>query len=647
MVSSAALHIAADQRQRRRKRLVFLSLAILVVLFLIGYQLWAGYQVERQGAEVATRNYAAIIEARLDATLRRIDADMLDMMHDLPLAALSKQAEPRYARALNAELMSHRVNFRELQGLRIFDTNGDQLYAAAGAPTTRPNVAERNYFRVLRDNPQAGLVFSEVIPARFTRGQFLVVAARALTDARGIFRGVMVAAISLNEFEKLFQSLDIGPNGLVAIRRSDNFQGVVRWPPMAADVNRVLPQGTPTRDVVETGQKAGTFEFSATSDGVVRIFSFRVLDQYPFYVTAALAHDDVLANWRKTALAVGFSGVLLLGLLANFLYQLWRSETREAQMLKVLSVSGERIRLLASVFEHSNEAIMITDRDNCIVETNPAFSRLTGYSLDDIRGHNPRVLSSGRATKEEYQAMWRSIRETGSWRGELWDKNKDGAVYPKWLTISVMHDERGAVEYYIANFVDISERKNVEEKMAYLAHHDVLTGLSNRYNLQGRLEQVLAMARREKSRVAMMFIDMDRFKSINDNFGHHVGDGLLKEVAKRLMLSVRKGDVVARLGGDEFVVVLNQVDTTMICKLAENIRNALAQPYDTEGHVLHSSPSIGVATFPDDGADADTLMKNADTAMYCAKLAGRNAIKLFSADMSAVVKIPGASGNRP
>jgi diguanylate cyclase (GGDEF)-like protein/PAS domain S-box-containing protein len=647
MVSPTALHIAADQRQRRKERLLFFSLVILVVLSLMGYQLWAGYQAQKRGAESEARNYAAIMEARLDATLRRIDADMLDMMSDFPMAALNKQAVPRYARKLNAELKSHRVNFQELAGLRIFDANGDQLYAAASAPATGLNVADRNYFRQLRDNPQSGLVFSSVMPGRYTPGQTILVAARALTDARGLFRGVLVSAIALNEFENLFQSLHIGAQGLLVIRRSDNFQTVVRWPPMVSDINRELPRGVPTRVVVESGQKEGVFEFAARTDDVVRIFGFRVLERYPFYVVAALAHEDVMASWRKIALSIAISGVLLLGMLTNFLYRLWRSEGREAQMLTDLAASGDKVRLLASVFEHSNEAIMITDRNNCIVETNPAFSRLTGYSFDDVRGRNPRVLSSGRTTKEAYQAMWRSIRETGTWRGELWDKNKDGSVYPKWLTISVIEDEEGHVEYHIANFIDISERKNAEEKIAYLAHHDALTGLSNRHSLEDRLDQVLAMARREHSRVTMMFIDMDRFKSINDSFGHHAGDGLLKEVAARLVSSVRESDVVARLGGDEFVVMLNKVDASMVMSLAEKIRNALAQPYDIEGHALYSTPSIGVATFPDDGADADTLMKHADTAMYCAKLAGRNAIRVFSADMNVAATLPRAPEDRP
>jgi diguanylate cyclase (GGDEF)-like protein/PAS domain S-box-containing protein len=647
MVSTDSLLVAAKLRKRRKSRMLFLSMAILLAMSLLGYQLWVGYQAEMRGAEIATRNYAAIIEAQLDATLRRADADMLDLTRKLPMAALSKQAVPPYARELNEVLHAKLVNFPELEAMRIFDADGDQLYAAASAAAPRPNVADRSYFRLLRDNPQLGLVFSEVIAARFTRGQSIVIAARALTDDRGIFRGAVATAISLDEFEKLFKSLDIGPQGLVAIRRSDNFQGVVRWPLLVTDTNRELPRGIPIRDVVESGQKKGTFEFSASSDGIERIFSFRVLDRYPFYVTAAMAQDDVLATWRKTALAVGISGLLLLGLLANFLYRLWRSEAREEQVLAELAASGDRIRLLASVFEHSSEAIMISDHNNCILETNPAFSSLTGYSGDEVRGQSPRMLSADRSTVEEREAMWQTIRDTGFWQGEMWDKRKDGSVYPKWLMISTLKGGGGDFDYYISSFTDISERKAAADEIKRLAHHDTLTGLSNRYNLQGRLDQAVAMARREKTRVALMFIDMDRFKSINDSFGHHVGDGLLKEVAKRLLSSVRESDVVARLGGDEFVVVLNKVDISMVGKLAEKIRNALAQAYDIEGHELHSTPSIGVATFPDDGANSDTLMKNADTAMYCAKLAGRNAIKIFHGDMSTAVITPRAPEDRP
>jgi diguanylate cyclase (GGDEF)-like protein/PAS domain S-box-containing protein len=294
-----------------------------------------------------------------------------------------------------------------------------------------------------------------------------------------------------------------------------------------------------------------------------------------------------------------------------------------------------QLRLAAHVFEHSGEAIMVTDRSNCIVEVNPAFSRMTGYTSEEVRGQNPRILSSGRATPEDYRAMWQAILERGFWQGEMCDRRKDGEIYPKLLTISVVRNVRGEIDFHIASFANISEQKATEEKIRRVAHHDALTGLPNRLYLQIGLEQILASAKRENEEVAVMFIDLDRFKIINDTLGHNVGDGLLVEVAQRLKNCMRESDLVARLGGDEFVVALAGDDViNTAAHVAENILGSLALPYRIEGHVLHSSTSIGISLYPHDGDSIDSLMKTADTAMYHAKAMGRNNFQFFSPEMN-------------
>jgi len=295
-----------------------------------------------------------------------------------------------------------------------------------------------------------------------------------------------------------------------------------------------------------------------------------------------------------------------------------------------------QLRLAAHVFEHSGEAIMITDRENRIIEINSAFTRLTGYNVDEVRGKNPRILSSGRTRPEEYRAMWQAIRTDGLWQGELWDRHKHGRVYPKLATISTVKNAFGEIDFYIANFSDISYQKEVEAHIRHLAHHDALTGLPNRLHLTIALEQALAEAHRTGSQLAVMFIDMDRFKTINDTLGHHVGDQMLIEVANRLRDCVRESDIVARLGGDEFVVALTGMTTSSAAApVVGKVLASLARPYEVAGHVLHSSPSIGISVFPMDGEDLATLMKNADTAMYHAKEQGRNNAQYFTATMNA------------
>ena len=311
-----------------------------------------------------------------------------------------------------------------------------------------------------------------------------------------------------------------------------------------------------------------------------------------------------------------------------------RSELEQAR--KNAETTAEELRQYANAFHSSGEAMLITDRFNRIVNVNATFTAQTGYGLDEVQGKDPHMLSSGKTPRAVYEDMWRCLQESGYWHGELWDKKKTGEVYPKWASISAIRDAEQKITFYIASYSDISERKANEARIDYLAHHDALTGLINRYNLENRLDQALLSAHRDDLRVAVMFIDMDRFKNINDTLGHHVGDRLLIEVARRLRDSVRDSDIVARLGGDEFVVVLTRITDEMdAAPLGDKILRSLGQPYLFDGKELRSTPSIGIAVYPSDGEDGPTLMKNADTAMYHAKELGRNNVQYFTPAMNA------------
>ena len=310
-----------------------------------------------------------------------------------------------------------------------------------------------------------------------------------------------------------------------------------------------------------------------------------------------------------------------------------RSELEQAR--KDAESVAEELRLYANAFDSSGEAMLITDRFNRIVNVNATFTRQTGYGVDEVLGKDPKMLSSGKTSELVHEDMWRCLQDNGYWNGELWDRKKSGEVYPKWASISAIRDATQTVMFYIASFSDISERKANEARIDFLAHHDPLTGLINRYNLENRLDQALLSAHRDDLRVAVMFIDMDRFKTINDTLGHHVGDLLLIEVARRLCDSVRESDIVARLGGDEFIVVLTHITNEMeAAPLADKILRSLGQPYVFDGKDLHSSPSIGVAVYPGDGEDGPTLMRNADTAMYHAKEHGRNNVQYFTSALN-------------
>lgn len=295
----------------------------------------------------------------------------------------------------------------------------------------------------------------------------------------------------------------------------------------------------------------------------------------------------------------------------------------------------EQLRVAAAVFETSSEGIVVTDHHNRIIAVNPGFTKITGYHPDEVVGHSPSILSSGRHDADYYNRMWQSLQEHGSWDGEIWNRNKQGAIYPEWLSLTLVRNERGEVIEHIAVFSDITRRKHDEEKIRWQANYDAVTGLPNRTLFQERLSVSLSNSHREEWVTALLFIDLDHFKVVNDTRGHAVGDWLLQEVAGRLASCIREADTVARLGGDEFTVVLQDVhgadDAAM---MAQKIVNVLAEPFFAEGGDIFIGASIGITLYPDDAQDAETLLRNADLAMYRAKSAGRNGYCFFTQSMN-------------
>jgi diguanylate cyclase (GGDEF)-like protein/PAS domain S-box-containing protein len=294
----------------------------------------------------------------------------------------------------------------------------------------------------------------------------------------------------------------------------------------------------------------------------------------------------------------------------------------------------ENLRLSENVFQAAADAIMVTDASGAIKSINPAFTNITGYSLEDVVGQTPRLLKSGRYNRKFYTNFWRDLYEKGRWSGEIWHRRKNGEVYPAWETISAVRSSDGNIIEYIAFFNDITARKQAEHAISYRANYDQLTGLPNRSLFQDRLEQALMQARRYGRQVALMFADLDCFKQVNDTLGHSFGDKLLYQTAMRLSSCVRDTDTVARLGGDEFVIILKDLAREQnVDIVAEKIINCLIEPFFLEDHNIHISASIGISLYPSHGTNAEALVRRADLAMYQAKIAGRSKYQLYELSM--------------
>lgn len=309
------------------------------------------------------------------------------------------------------------------------------------------------------------------------------------------------------------------------------------------------------------------------------------------------------------------------------------SVSRIGELEKQAAIAEQRLKLAATVFDHVQEGVVVTDAEPRILSVNPAFERITGYREAEVLGENPNVLSSKLHDQAFYEAMWNALLTDGQWKGEIWNRRKTGETYLAWQTISAVTNDAGATTHYVSVFFDITERKQREEYVRYRAYHDALTDLPNRHLFNDRLRQALLYAKREGEMLAVMFMDLDRFKEVNDTLGHDVGDGLLVEVARRLQGCVREGDTLARFGGDEFVLLspgIRQIDGAVL--LAQKILDVLRPIATIHGHEMSIRASIGIAVFPKDGEEPPDLLKKADEAMYLAKRAGGCCYRLAEND---------------
>lgn len=313
--------------------------------------------------------------------------------------------------------------------------------------------------------------------------------------------------------------------------------------------------------------------------------------------------------------------------------QMYLNDLREAleQRDQALAKSRRTLQLAERVIESSFEGIMITDKDLCIEFVNPAFTQLTGYTPEEVIGHSPELLSSGRHDNEFYQRMWNSLETHGYWRGEVWSRRKTGELFLELLTITAITDDEGNTTHYAGLFTDITQNRKNEEQIRQLAYYDALTGVPNRRLLEDRLDHAIRHAHRKEVRLAVMFIDLDHFKEVNDTLGHAVGDDLLLQFTARVKDCLREDDTLARIGGDEFIVLLPEMERlSYVLAVADRLIEVNRQPYQINGNQISVSSSIGISLYPEDGTTVQELINGADIAMYRAKRDGKNCYKLFA-----------------
>ena len=473
---------------------------------------------------------------------------------------------------------------------------------------------------------------SAPLKSRLNGGRLFTIT-RRVDRPDGSLKMIAGLAIDPGYFSRFYRGLDLGgTKGEVDLARSDGTI-LARFPVGKEDASGSLVDSEQFRGYLQQSHQG---DLEGTQYGGHKLSAYRKSELYPLVSFISLDRDEVLAPWRTRALRQGVGAVASILLIFMLTLALIRRLKNLAGANDTLQAQKLELELAAQVFEQSQQSIVITDRDGIILRVNRYFTELTGYLPEEAIGHTPRVLKSQRHDGEFYRELWGSLIREGKWRGEIWNRRKDGDGFAALLSISSVRDAAGEIIYFIGVIEDITEQKLSSERIYHLAHFDVLTNLPNRRLFNDRLLLAIQHAERHGHRFAVMFLDLDNFKRINDTLGHHAGDLLLQAVAQRLLESLRKIDAVARFGGDEFAIMLEEVkDPADVKRVAQKIIEAVSAPVVLEGVEVQVGVSIGVSIYPADAGSVEELFKHADTAMYRAKALGKNRCQFFNAEMTA------------
>ena len=627
-------------RARRVPLAFFLALALFIsaTLGITGYTLWLlRADAIKSGLEISAL-LARSFGDHLTQSLRVTELAGVNATSSENGQLDLRQIEKNFSLILRHSPHLRSLSLLDESGHIIVSTNPSNKGVAVATMDFYPvTTGSQPFLRI--GPPWAGRDISDV---RSTTHQTSVVASESLLPVtQGVAVGprnlTLLVAINpdyfLNHMSRQFDT----KAGSVEVLRLDGLQLMATDPEQS--VGALNSEAAKKLAFNET--EFGEFE-QVLKDQRPVLTAFRVSPLYSFAVVTHLQRDYALRQWltqTKTILGIVVPTLMAISLLVIAFYR------RELQ-LTAKTAEANRLQQVnaARVFTNSHEGIMIVASDGCIIDVNDAFTRITGYGRGEVFGQNPRILSSGRQSKEFYTDLWRDLIEHGFWSGEIWNRHKNGDTFAEMLVISAVPDSEGVVQQYVAQFTDITERKLMEDQVRLLAFHDPLTTLPNRRMLNDRLSQAMATSKRSGLYGALMFLDLDNFKPLNDTHGHEVGDLLLIEVAKRLKGCLREVDTVARFGGDEFVVLLSELDvdktqsTEQTRAVAEKIRASLAAPYFlTKAHPIqesktvehHCSTSIGVVVFINHDSSQTDILKWADAAMYQAKDAGRNVVRFF------------------
>ena len=606
---------------RWRVALIVVGLNLLIALLIASF-LGDYAATQRQHAWTNAENLNRALDEGLEGRFSQIDIVLQSVAdeHRRELAAGGIDAA-----ALQDILDRQARRLPDTIGLRVTDAQGDMLWASNQPRPNGVNVLDREYFQAVRDDPNGGMVVSKPEFGRLAN-MWISIFARRLSAPDGSFAGEVHASIPTQRLEQIFATLDVGRHGVVSLW-NDAPATVARFPQVAkpGGVIALAPSPSPElRELFRSGQTKAAYRATSGTDQVARTYFFRRMKSYPLSLIVGLADVDYGADWK--AIAVRFATLYGLLFAASVVGGVMIYLRAAAQA----HAKGQE-RLAASVYDNSSEGMAILDADRRVVDVNASFVALTGFDADEVRGRRVSRLFPSTRDVGVVAGVARALIEARHWSGEMWLSRKDSGSFLARVSVSAIDGSGAERAKYVVLFSDATEQKRAQETIWRHANFDIVTQLPNRRQFCERLRSEIRKAESVGAEIAVIFIDLDRFKDVNDRFGHAVGDLLLLQAAERIRSCVRVDDVVARLGGDEFTIMLpNFGENNALERVTADVVSALARPYALSGGQCFSSASLGVTLYPRDGADVETLLRNADQAMYSAKQGGRNRFAYFA-----------------
>lgn len=606
-----------------------LLLLNLFVISLIGLGIYESRRQHEERARITTQNLAKVLEKDIADQIGKIDLGLFALAQEY---TRQRKQEHFDETALMDAVSAIRTRLPEIDPLSITNTAGDATASISSGNTFNLNIADREYFSRLKNQREDSLLISKPLIGRVT-GHWNIMFARRLNDPDGSFGGAVYGGILLDRLQQQFATLDVGKEGMVALRDSE--MDLIARVPLTQPLLPDTPQTTVSAQLsaaIAADPQSGTYVARSGTDHTERVVSYRRIAHYPLFILVGLSKKEYLSGWQADLIAGSVLALFFLAVSALAARLILRSWQRQLATLDQLSRGEERLRMLA---ENASDTICRLDPGGHYLYVSRSILPTTGYLETDLLGRAfldfAHPDDQAALLSDKTMLLHRPETRTVAYRF----RHKEGHYV--WLEANIrpVLDDQGCVVEFVTVSRDISQRRKADAQIEFLAHHDPLTGLPNRELGKERMAGVVARASRNRTKAALLFLDLDHFKKVNDSLGHPIGDELLKLVAVRLRECLRETDILCRQGGDEFLILMgNLAEAETASLIADAILARLSHPFNVDGHDLYMSTSIGIAIYPDDGKDFDTLSRRADIAMYHAKEMGRNAYRFFAEQMN-------------